>query len=162
MWLYFLPAAEFLETAKPPSCLCMYAIGLNCMASSYYRSALGLNCMASSYYRSARDHNCQRLNSKYCDKTVNAQAGSHMCIWRESARALTHVLKHTVSIGYHKEKKKETHPRILYLRQQSSIIGFCNLGTTFRGCGTTLRGSGCAQVKPSLCFSYMRHGAIYF
>ena len=95
MWLYFLPAAEFLETAKPPSCLYMYAIGLSCIASSYYRSA--------------RDHNCQRLNSKYCDKTVNAQAGSHVCIWRESARALTHVLKHTVSIGYHKEKKRKKH-----------------------------------------------------
>ena len=94
MWLYFLPAAEFLETAKPPSCLYMYAIELNCIASSYYRSA--------------RDHNCQRLNSKYCDKTVNAQAGSHVCIWRESARALTHVLKHTVSIGYHKEKTRNT------------------------------------------------------
>ena len=132
---------------KTPSCLYMYAIGLNCIASSYYRSA--------------RDHNCQRLNSKYCDKTVNTQAGSHVCIWRESARALTHVLKHTVSIGYHKEKK-ETHPRILYLPQQSTIIGFCNLGTTLQGCGTTLRGCGCAQAKPSLCFSYMRHGAIYF
>ena len=38
-------------------------------------------------------------------KTVNAQACSHVCIWRESARALTHVLKHTVSIDYHKEKR---------------------------------------------------------
>ena len=69
-----------------------------------YRAQL----ISSSYDRSARDHNCQRLKSKYCDKTVNAQAGSHVCIWRESARALTHVLKHTVSIGYHKEKTRNT------------------------------------------------------
>ena len=139
-----------LSTAKPPSCLYMYAIELNCIALSYYRSARDATIVS------------RGLNSKYCDKTVNAQAGSHVCIWRESARALTHVLKHTVSKGYHKEKKKkDTHSRILYLRQQSTI-GFCSLGTTLRGCGTTLRGCGCAQAKPSLCFSYMRHGAIYF
>ena len=56
-------------------------------------------------------------NRKYCDKTVDAQAGSHICIRRESVCVLTHMLKQTVSVGYHKEKN--THLRILYLHQQS-------------------------------------------
>ena len=35
---------------------------------------------------------------KYCDKIVDAQAGSHVCIWWESACVLMHMLKQTVSV----------------------------------------------------------------
>ena len=68
-----------LSIAKPPSCLYMYA------------------CM--------KPWSAQLYRIKYCDKTVDAEAGSHVCIWRESGHGLTHVLKQTVSIGYHKEKR---------------------------------------------------------
>ena len=45
------------------------------------------------------------FKKKYCDKTVDAQIGPHLCIWRESARALTHVRKQIISMICHKEKK---------------------------------------------------------
>ena len=67
-----------LSTAEPPSCLYMYRAQL-------YRIELISNCPWC--------HNCQHL---LC---------TNVCIWRESAHALTHVLKHTVPIGYHKEKR---------------------------------------------------------
>ena len=46
-------------------------------------------------------------DNKYCDKTLDAQVGPHLCIWRESARALTHVWKQIISIICHKEKKQK-------------------------------------------------------
>ena len=44
-------------------------------------------------------------DNKYCDKTLDAQVDPHLCIWRESARALTHVWKQIISKICHKEKK---------------------------------------------------------
>ena len=44
-------------------------------------------------------------NKKYCDKTVDAQVVPHLCIWRESARALTHVRKQIMSMICHKKKQ---------------------------------------------------------
>ena len=44
-------------------------------------------------------------NDKYYDKTAHAQTGPHVCIWRESARALTCVRsKLFLKYMYHKER----------------------------------------------------------
>ena len=56
-----------------------------------------------------------RYRLKYClkgpsnpnqpTKTVDPQVGPHLCIWRESVRALTHVRKQIISMICHKEIK---------------------------------------------------------